>query len=131
MATYVSGQVVYLTCDQTRLYVEIIQVLEDRQLGWVRPLMLVTPARPPLVHSTGVLGTGAPADRPEVPDMLWPLGQFYPALDTDVVSCLTPPSAQAATVTAAALTSASLNCFIQRLWGQAQFSSQTDDEPRA
>ncbi|NJL46715.1 MAG: hypothetical protein HC929_03450 [Leptolyngbyaceae cyanobacterium SM2_5_2] len=35
--------IVYLACQQTRLYGEVIQVLTERQRCWVRPLWLVTP----------------------------------------------------------------------------------------
>lgn len=80
MATLVAGQIVFLECRQTRLYAEVIQVLDDRPMGWVRPLALVQG------ESIQPLGTtGAIADPAAAPDMVWPLRHLTPALDTDVI----------------------------------------------
>ncbi len=79
MATLVAGQIVFLECRQTRLYAEVIQVLDDRPMGWVRPLALV---REEIIQ---LLGMGAIADPATAPDMVWPIRDLIPALDTDVI----------------------------------------------
>lgn len=94
MTSLVAGQIVFLECRQTRLYAEVIQVLEPRSVGWIRPLAMVSETQ------MIALGTElAPADlagnRATVPDMLWPLAQLQPALDTEVIPLLATLSAKA------------------------------------
>lgn len=76
-------QIVCLEHAGTRLYAEVIQVVESRQVCWVRPLLLVEfpecnyPSfEPPLCDL-----------RPSA-DLLWPLTLFRPALDTEVMPFL-------------------------------------------
>ncbi|QQE63888.1 hypothetical protein GFS31_05590 [Leptolyngbya sp. BL0902] len=111
-------QIVYLTCDQSRLYTEVIEVLTDRQLAWVRPLVLSTPKETLPLAAASALGweQGAGHDAPAVPDLIWPLAQFTPALDTDFLALLTtisPPTAGAVRRDQGAVVSQ----FIRRLWG--------------
>jgi hypothetical protein len=79
MATLVAGQIVFLECRQARLYAEVIQVLDERAMGWVRPLAL---AQGEIIQP---LGMGAIADPAAAPDMVWPIKDLTPALDTDVI----------------------------------------------
>ena len=37
------SQILYLEQDNQRLYVELIQILRDRDMGWLRPLCLCSP----------------------------------------------------------------------------------------
>lgn len=74
MADMLPGQLVYLQNCDDRLYGEVIQVIPDRQIVWIRPLLLLEAAlnlEPNVLHS--------------VADLLWPMQQFQPALDTDVL----------------------------------------------
>ena len=73
-------QIVCLEHEGTRLYAEVIQVVESRQVCWVRPLLLVAftdfkyPSIAPPLYDL----------RPSA-DLLWPLTLFRPALDTEVM----------------------------------------------
>ena len=76
-------QIVYLEHLATRLYAEVIQVVESRQIGWVRPLLLAEwsfdnqpPGQP---HSYDLRSSA---------DLLWSLAVFRPALDTEVLPLL-------------------------------------------
>lgn len=122
MTTLVAGQIVFLECGQTRLYAEVIQVLSARQIGWVRPLALVDQGAVQLL-STDLAADDTRLHRPATPDMLWPLGQLQPALDTDVMPLLTPlPSKptpdKAGDVSTAGQTPMTVNEFVQRLWDE-------------
>ncbi|MBE9158833.1 hypothetical protein IQ265_18620 [Nodosilinea sp. LEGE 06152] len=93
MTSLVAGQIVFLECRQTRLYAEVIQVLESRLTGWIRPLALVSETE--ITPLGTALGTTAPDfNQATVPDMLWPLDQLQPALDTEVIPLLATLSAK-------------------------------------
>ncbi|WOD38796.1 hypothetical protein [Nodosilinea sp. E11] len=93
MTTLIAGQIVFLECRHTRLYAEVIQVLETRQMGWLRPLALVHDQEiSPLGTAFGLAQAGLDLT---TPDMLWPLNQLQPALDTDVIPLLTTLTAKA------------------------------------
>ncbi len=90
MTSLVAGQIVFLECRQTRLYAEVIQVLETRPMGWVRPLALVSGA---VIHPLG--GFDSAIAKPQTtPDMVWPLDELQPALDTDAIPLLAQLSSQ-------------------------------------
>ncbi|PZV20116.1 MAG: hypothetical protein DCF21_05825 [Leptolyngbya sp.] len=93
MASLVPGQIVFLECSQARLYAEVIQVLTPRQIGWIRPLALVSEAGTKPLGTDWIAG-GTAAHQPATPDMLWPLGQLQPAMDTDIMPLLTTLSAK-------------------------------------
>ncbi|NJK27922.1 MAG: hypothetical protein HC925_04525 [Coleofasciculaceae cyanobacterium SM2_3_26] len=67
-------QIVCLHHERTALYAEVIQVLVDRQLCWVRPIALV--------------GDDTEQDLRQGSDLLLPTCLFEPALDTEVMSLL-------------------------------------------
>lgn len=78
------SQIVYLEHKGRCLYGEVIQIVESRQLCWVRPLMLVvSPLCTDLVPDQPILH-----DLREGADLLWPLSLFHTALDTEVVGLL-------------------------------------------
>jgi hypothetical protein len=119
MATLVAGQIVFLECRQTRLYAEVIQVLEDRPMGWVRPLALV---QGEIIQP---LGTGAIADPTAAPDMVWPLRHLTPALDTDVMPLMAQLWAKAAGPTQLAhldggTAGSAVSEFLRALWAEGQ-----------
>ncbi len=71
-------QVVFLEYQNIRLYTEIIQVVESRQICWVRPLMLADfTTEPPKITDMG-----------ETSDLFWSMSLFQPALDTEVITLL-------------------------------------------
>ncbi|MBD1873701.1 hypothetical protein H6F75_09415 [Nodosilinea sp. FACHB-131] len=128
--TLVTGQIVFLECRQIRLYAEVIQVLALRPTGWIRPLALVSETEA-IALGADFDATSLMATKPAVPDMLWPLEQLQPALDTDVIPLLASLSAKS-TVSAAALPLDSdrrhltVNEFVQWLWADRQASNPSN-----
>jgi hypothetical protein len=76
------SQIVYLEDENTRLYCEIVDFVESRQIYWVRPIMLAVPISldSPEAFTLYDLRLGA--------DLLWPASLFFPALDTEVIPLL-------------------------------------------
>lgn len=81
----IAHSIVCLEHQNTCLYGEVIQVVEARQIGWVRPLLLRVSVPQP--------------DQAELPqeqvyplqpgaDLLWPICLFRIALDTEVMPLL-------------------------------------------
>lgn len=131
MTILVTGQIVFLECRQTRLYAEVIQVLESRQMGWLRPLALVSAAR------VDPLGSALPPgdtdlNRPVTPDMLWPLSQLQPALDTDIMPLLTSLTGKAGTEDPATQPldheRLTVNEFVQQLWAKHRADSEARNQ---
>ncbi|WP_448570398.1 hypothetical protein [Trichothermofontia sp.] len=106
-------QIVYLQVDRVRLFAEVIQVVVDRQVLWLRPLALKVPdesdARAADVTvATNVDANHACSDRGggdhgrsvihdlrQGSDLLWPMTWVQPALDIDaipVIAALGPES---------------------------------------
>lgn len=75
----VTGQIVYLEKENTRLYAEVVQIVVSRQLCWVRPLLLV-------VASDEEIST---TDLRDTSDLLWSLNEFQAAFDIEVISLIT------------------------------------------
>ncbi|MGB6294976.1 MAG: hypothetical protein WBF90_02180 [Rivularia sp. (in: cyanobacteria)] len=105
-AKFKAGQIVFLEYGDSRLYAEVIQVVIERNLCWVRPLLLeIREYEPPLV-----------TDLRSTSDLLWAINLFQPALDTEVIELYTqilikepkPELFQAA--------KQQLHQFIQQLW---------------
>lgn len=113
----VPRQIAYLSCDRSRLYTEVIQVLSDRQLCWARPLVLTTPDYTVFLNPNPGFGlpsqsaaSDSTSDLEKAPDLLWPMHQFSPALDTDFLELIM------ATATPTHSRRTLLNQFIHRLW---------------
>ncbi|WP_448561107.1 hypothetical protein [Trichothermofontia sp.] len=92
-------QIVYLQAEHARLFAEIIQVIPDRQVLWLRPLALEKsrphPDSPPLAAVTlATVETQARSDESEIhdlrqgSDLLWPMTRVQPALDLEVIPLL-------------------------------------------
>ncbi|WP_416665793.1 hypothetical protein [Egbenema bharatensis] len=144
MADFRSGQILYLEHRNTRLYAEVIQVIEERGMCWVRPIALTAipgellGSNPsPLPSSRPNSGTlpeaidlPDPADLLEFSfydlrqgaDLLCPSSLFTAALDTDVLPILATLNALKAAPDSSATTTANphshsrLQNFIQELW---------------
>lgn len=107
-------QIAYLSCDRSRLYTEVIQVLSDRQICWARPLVLTTPDYTVSLNPGSTLVMAAETDSVAMtssPDLLWPLHQFVPALDTDFLDLM-----NSVTVAPGDAMGTLLSQFIRRLW---------------
>lgn len=74
-------QVVYLEHEQTRVYAEVIQVVQQRSLCWARPLALVVLAE----GGQWTDGEGTIYDLREGSDLLYPASLFQEALDVEVI----------------------------------------------
>lgn len=105
------GQIVSLECGDACLHSEVIQVVEARQVCWVRPLMLV------------VLGSGNESsaeytlsDLRDGADLLWPLSLFRAAVDTEVISLLTQLHSLDSEKKDAVIASRQLRDFVDRVW---------------
>lgn len=120
------NQIACLECDLQRLFVEIIQVIEPRQLYWARPLALVSFS----TSSPWIQATSDPVPHVQPlsgePDIVWPMGDFRVALDSEVVPLLPyftyssggpPPGAAATSV---------MQQFMERLWLEQAQPNQPD-----
>lgn len=107
-------QIVCLEHQHTCLYAEVIQVVESRQVCWVRPILLVE-------FPQGDRSFAAPLSydlRPTV-DLLWSCALFRPALDTEILPFLAQLYATPLQQEPNSLARQQLNQFIVQLW-QAQ-----------
>jgi hypothetical protein len=90
------NQILYLQHQATRLYAEVIQIVSERQLGWVRPLAMVElrdeldwqHAAFPLQVNDVEQGRSLLHDLRQGSDLLCPLSLFQMALDVEVVPIL-------------------------------------------
>lgn len=73
-------QIVCLEHETTRLYSEVIEVVELRQISWIRPLLLSVSVASPASEELYDLHQG--------PDLLLPTRLLRPALDTEVIPLL-------------------------------------------
>ena len=113
MASLASGQIAYLEHQTHRLYGEVIQIVSERQLCWMRPLLLADYFDPDQAELVCRFH--------EVSDLLWPLEQFQPALDVELMPLLAQAGSKqdAPSETSNARSCSSqqhLRGFIDRLW---------------
>ncbi|MGD2182598.1 hypothetical protein [Lusitaniella coriacea] len=102
------AQIVCLECNLTRLYGEVIQVIPERRMCWVRPTILAVFAE---IDTLAQL-----YDLRQTSDLLWSLDFFRPALDTEVIPLFSrlnapdfpPPSPQ--------VVRQQLHAFMDRVW---------------
>ncbi|MBE9137198.1 hypothetical protein IQ254_08265 [Nodosilinea sp. LEGE 07088] len=117
MANPVTGQIIFLEYRQTRLYAEVIQVLGQRQMGWLRPLAFVDEAGiQPL--GTALLTATIGDNRPTAPDLLWPLNQLQFALDTDVLPLLATLGTKPPATFSPGQKVWVVNEFLQQVWAE-------------
>ena len=108
-------QIVYLENNNQRLYAEVIQVVDSRQMCWVRPLVLVTFHSEPSV-----------TDLRSTADLFWHSTLFRPALDTEVIPFLVEQMATDPASETNPIDVAQLNQFIRRVWQAYQDAQQTN-----
>ncbi|MEG4273519.1 hypothetical protein QUA72_16205 [Microcoleus sp. M2_B4] len=105
------GQIVSLKCGDACLHSEVIQVVEARQVCWVRPLMLVVSASGKDFSAEYTL-----SDLRDGADLLWPLSLFREAFDTEVISLLTELHSLDAEKKDGTIASRQLRDFVDRVW---------------
>ncbi|MEG3879543.1 hypothetical protein QT972_19500 [Microcoleus sp. herbarium7] len=109
------GQIVSLECGNACLHSEVIQVVEARQICWVRPLMLVG-----LVAAKDLSQQWSEeytlSDLRDGADLLWPLSLFRAALDTEVISLLSELQSRDSDKKDSAIASGQLRNFVDRVW---------------
>jgi hypothetical protein len=105
------GQIVSLECGDACLHSEVIQVVEARQVCWVRPLMLVV-----LVSGKDSSEEYTLSDLRDGADLLWPLSLFRAAVDTEVISLLTQLHSLDSEKKDAVIASRQLKDFVDRVW---------------
>ena len=87
------GQILYIEHQGVRLYAEVIQVVRDRKLCWVRPLALVTPATGSNLRDCSMQSLDNYTELEPVKlldlrqgvDLVCPQSLFQIALDTEVI----------------------------------------------
>jgi hypothetical protein len=120
MPNFLPGQILFLEhasiSDKSRLYVELIQIVVERQLCWVRPLLLVN------------FNEEAPfvTDLRDASDLLWSVNSFEAAIDTELITFFSPILAKESHLGLNLTANQQLNRFIMQLWHsqtQAQSSN--------
>lgn len=99
-------QIVCLEHRDSCLYAEVIQVVESRQVGWIRPLLLVECA----------FENPANYDLRAIADLLWPIALFRPALDTEVMPLLVQLLASEPPLDRDPVAFTQLHQFIHQVW---------------
>ncbi|WP_422614759.1 hypothetical protein [Microcoleus asticus] len=109
------GQIVSLECGNACLHSEVIQVVEARQVCWVRPLMLVV-----LLSGQDLSAQWSEeytlSDLRDGADLLWPGSLFRAALDTEVISLLSQLQSLDSEKKDGAIASRQLREFVDRVW---------------
>ena len=84
-------QIVYLEHQASRLYAEVVQIASARQLCWARPLMLHQCCAPDellVLPEEWDTARSRLYDLRQGADLLWPVGLFRRAFDTEVMPLL-------------------------------------------
>ena len=105
-ANFQAGQVVFLEYCDTRLYAEVIQVVIERNLCWVRPLFLIIQE----CESSQL------SDLRSTSDILSPINWFQSALDTEVIDLYAQMLAKEAKPEFSEIAKQQLYKFIQQFW---------------
>ncbi|MGB3757867.1 MAG: hypothetical protein WBA07_16060 [Rivularia sp. (in: cyanobacteria)] len=109
-ANFQTGQIVFLEYGDSRLYAEVIQVVVERNLCWVRPLLLVIQE----CEARQV------SDLRSTSDLLWAINLFQPALDTEVIELYTQILVKEPKPELFPAAKQQLHQFIQQLWQENQ-----------
>lgn len=108
-ANFQTGQIVFLKYKDIKLYAEVIQVVVERDLCWVRPLLLVNQE----YESPEV------TDLRSTSDLLWSINLFQPALDTEVVDLYANFLIKEPKTEFSHIAKQKLHHFIQKLWQES------------
>ncbi|MGB7518276.1 MAG: hypothetical protein WA896_01435 [Spirulinaceae cyanobacterium] len=110
-----SHQIVCLEYENTYLYSEVIQIIEQRRMCWVRPWVL---AIFPAETSSYSWNTQEKTlyNLRSTADLVWPLSLFRPALDTEVIPLLENLDVPATNQEDEQQLRQQLNSFVNQLW---------------
>ena len=113
-------QIVCLEHEDFRLYGEVIQIVQERQVCWVRPLGLIVLTADPADSLTWqerfTAGAFVLHDLREGADLLWPASLFRPALDTEVMPILMQLYNAEIQTKPDRTARQKLNSFVQEVW---------------
>ena len=119
-----ASQIVCLEYAKQRLYAEIIQIVRDRQSGWLRPLCFCTLSSSPTPQDNKNSLALAPDnkvyrlhDMRQSADLIWPLSQCRAVLDTEAIPILATLPSQPDASGDMSTMRAELNAFVRNLWG--------------
>ena len=112
---FTSQQIVYLSHKNHHLYCEVIQVVESRQLCWVRPLFLVDIAEEMEIYSE-LATPKVLIDVRSTSDLLYPITLFQAALDTEVIPLLTQLQVESSSEKDKQIARQKLQQFITKIW---------------
>lgn len=122
-------QIVYLEYQGSKLYAEVIQLVEFRHMCWVRPLMLANPTDG--LESCDCQSTAdlkLPLyDLRYASDLLFPLSLFHAALDTEVMPLLVQLYALQPHNDTIRVAQRQIHQFIQHLWQACPDRFQGED----
>ena len=114
------GQIVGLDYQNCCLYAEVIQVVNSRQLCWVRPLILLEYLSDGnIVDSQSLQSLQDSAnlsDLRESSDLIWPIQLFRAALDTEVIPLLVHLEALEGKTTITQTAHQQLQGFVRQVW---------------
>ena len=112
-------QIVCLEHDQSYLYGEVIQIIESKNLCWMRPLLLAV--FPPVVRAVDdFLEAKELLDLRFTSDVAYPLALFRPALDTEVIPLIGQLEILDETKEPNAGSKQKLRQFLQQIWQDNQ-----------
>ena len=109
-------QIVCLEHENTRLYAEIIQVVDTRQVCWVRPLMLTVLPQEAADSLHPSLERPILYDLHQSADLVWPIALFRPALDTEVIPFLVRLDDPDTPLEKNSDANKQLSCFVRQVW---------------
>ncbi|NET52264.1 MAG: hypothetical protein F6K09_27295 [Merismopedia sp. SIO2A8] len=126
-----ASQIVYLEHDDHRLYVELIQIIQERQMGWLRPLCFRIPISQTVLDINHLNQTAYSDGRSYIlydmrqsADLLWSLSDCRTALDTDVIPLLSHLGPERTSLSDQGAARQILNQFIKKMW-----DGQCKDKP--
>ncbi|NEP02639.1 MAG: hypothetical protein F6K58_29125 [Symploca sp. SIO2E9] len=111
-----SSQIVYLEYENARLYGEVIEFVESRQVCWVRPLILAVPAIGSDLLPLISLENLTLYDLRQGADLLLPACLFQEAIDSEVIPLLVELNNPETQLVSKADTHQQLRHFINQVW---------------
>lgn len=106
------NQIVCLEHEETRLYAEVIQIVESRQMCWVRPLILVVSSSDRYIQSEQSMLY----DLRQGVDLVWPAILFRSALDTEVIPLFTNLMTSKMQTESSQLAHQKFQSFVRQVW---------------
>ena len=121
--SFKANQIICLEHQNNCLYGEVIQIIQQRQLCWLRPLLLIENYS--LFLDNHALTKNEIIDLRDTSDLLLPISWFRYSLDTEVVSLLSKLSSFADSSKDNLFSRRHLHQFIQKGWqvNKDKFSS--------